>query len=363
MATMNPAVSRVEGKGKEPHTSTRAMWIGVVFAFVFTGIIYLAGSALDPVRATLLPDQGASWYYWKLPEPTLASRLSVWGLYIAHQVSLWGLIWYAQTRVKKYTTGLHRVNVIALGVNALFIGLHFIQSHIWYDGLAQDVSIFSSQGSVILMLIWIMLMENNRRGMFFGKKLPIGKRIIQFARKYHGYVFSWAIIYTFWYHPMETTPGHLMGFFYMFLLMLQGSLFLTRIHVNKWWMVTQEVMVLAHGAVVAYIQQQAYAEQGEIRSIWPMFFFGFFAVFVLTQMYGLNLKRWMRWGIFALFGVLVFLAYNGRELFTLNEIVRIPAIYYLCVFILALLIGGGLWLYERIKGKGTANPVTIGAGD
>jgi len=123
----------------------------------------------------------------------------------------------------------------ALAASAFFILLHFVQTHIWYDGLAQDVSIFSSQGSVIVLLVWVLLMENNRRGMFFGKKLPIKQEIIRFARKYHGYFFAWATIYTFWYHPMVNTSGHLIGFLYMFLLMLQGSLFFTRIHTNRWW--------------------------------------------------------------------------------------------------------------------------------
>jgi hypothetical protein len=49
-------------------------------------------------------------------------------------------------------------------------------------------------------------MENRRRGMFFGKKLPINQQIIPFARKYHGYFFAWATIYN---HPMEPTSGHL----------------------------------------------------------------------------------------------------------------------------------------------------------
>ena len=71
--------------------------------------------------------------------------------------------------------------------------------------------------------------------------MPIKQEIIRFARKYHGYFFAWATIYTFWYHPMDNTTGHLIGFFYMFLLLLQGSLFLTRIHVNKYWTVVQEV--------------------------------------------------------------------------------------------------------------------------
>ena len=131
--------------------------------------------------------------------------------------------YYAQTRVKKYSTGLHPVNLIALGANVFFILLHFVQTQIWYDGLAQDVSIFSSQGSVILMLVAILLMENKRRGLFWGKKVPLGKRVLSFVRKYHGYLFAWATVYTFWYHPMENTVGHLIGFFYMFLLLIAGQ--------------------------------------------------------------------------------------------------------------------------------------------
>ena len=187
--------------------------------------------------------------------------------------------------MKTYSPGLNKVNVLALGTNAFFILLHFVQTHIWYDGLAQDVSIWSSQVSVVILLVWVLLMENNRRGMFAGKKLHISKQIIAFARKYHGYYFAWATVYTFWYHPMETTPGHLMGFFYMFLLMLEGSLFLTRIHVNKWWKVTQEITVLFHGTLVAIFQG---------ADLWQMFAFGFGAMFVVTQMHGLNLSRLTR---------------------------------------------------------------------
>ena len=46
---------------------------------------------------------------------------------------------------------------------------------------------------------------------------------------------------------MEATSGHLIGFLYMFLLMLQGSLLFTRAHVNRWWTLVLEVAVLAHG--------------------------------------------------------------------------------------------------------------------
>lgn len=352
MATMKTTLKQAE----QPRTDTRAMWAGIIFAAVFTGIIYLLGPSLDGVRSTLLPDQGPSWYYWKLPNPTLITRLSVWGLYLAHQISLWGLIWYAQTRVKKYKNGLHPVNIVALGVNALFIVLHLVQTHLWYDGLAQDVSIFSSQGSVILMLIWIMLMENNRRGVLAGKKLPIGKRVMQFAKKYHGYVFAWAITYTFWYHPMETTNGHLMGFFYTFLLLLQGSLFLTRIHVNKWWMLAQEIIVLAHGTIVAIVQG---------NNMWPMFFFGFLGVFILVQMHGLGLPnrvKWLLFGGYAIGAAVVYIQ-PDRGVSKLWQLVAIPSIYYIVMIALALIIAISIWAYDRIWGKGAANPTPIGAGD
>jgi hypothetical protein len=314
------------------------LWGGIAFSALFSLLIWWAGGRLEAIR--LLPDQGASWYYWKLPEPTFWTRFTAWGMYVLHQISFWGLIYYAQTRLKKYTTRLRRVNIWALGVNAFFILLHFLQTHIWYDGLAQDVSIWSSQGSVILLLVWVLLMENQRRGLFFGKKIPFGKKLIRFARKYHGYVFSWAIVYTFWYHPMVSTSGHLLGFFYMFLLMLQGSLVFTRVHVNKWWTFTQEVLVLVHGTIVAVMQG---------NDLWPMFGFGFGGILVITQLYGLGLKTWQQGLVLAGYVGAVILVYSDRGWGMLNEIIRIPAIEYGLVFVLAGLIWLGLWISQQIR--------------
>lgn len=314
------------------------MWGGIIFSLVFTALIWWAGPRLDSV--TLLPDQGAAWYYWKLPEPTFWTRATAWGLYLAHQFTIWGLIFYAQRNKLRYTTRLHPVNIAALAANAVFILLHFFQTHIWYDGLAQDVSIFSSQGSVIVLLVWVLLMENNRRGLFFGKKLPVKQAIIYFARKYHGYFFAWAIVYTFWYHPMVSTSGHLIGFLYMFLLMLQGSLFFTRIHINRWWTLLMEFTVLVHGTLVAVMQG---------NGIWPMFLFGFAGIFVITQMHGLGLKNWVKWLILAAYIGAVALVYSQRGWDKLNEIIRIPIIDYLAVVVLALIFGAGLWVAGKIR--------------
>jgi hypothetical protein len=321
-----------------PRTAQIALWAGIAFSLVFTAIIWWAGQRLEAVK--LLPDQGVAWYYWKLPAPTFWTRLTAWGFYALHQVTLWGLIYYAQTRVKKYSAGLHPVNLWAFSANAFFMLLHFAQTHIWYDGLAQDVSIFSSQGSVILLLVAILLMENQRRGLFWGKKVPLGKRVLSFVRKYHGYVFAWATVYTFWYHPMVNTSGHLIGFFYMFLLLLQGSLFLTRIHVNKYWMIVQEVTVAIHGTLVAVLQG---------NNIWPMFAFGFAGIFILTQMHGLGWNRWVRWLVTGLYVAAALFIYSNRGWVQLNEIVRIPVIEYVLVFVLAGLVALGLWIADRFR--------------
>ncbi len=316
-----------------PRWGNLALIGGIAFAAVFTFIIWALGDRLVVFAKPV--DQGPAWYYWKLADPTIITRLIAWGSYALHQIVSWGLIYYAQTRVKTYTKGLHPVNLVALGFNALMIAWHVAQSQLTYDGLAQDVSIFSSQGSVIIMLVWILVMENRRRGMFFGKRLPIGKSIIDAAKRYHGYVFSWAVIYTFWYHPAENTQGHLIGFFYMFLLMLQGSLFLTRLHVNRWWMVVQEVSVLFHGTLVA-LQQSGPTITG---GIWPMFLFGFAGILIVTQIHGLGLKRSTTRAIAIGFVVVTVAFYGFRGFGQLNEVIRIPAIEYLAAVILALLIG------------------------
>ncbi|MEM7332163.1 MAG: hypothetical protein AAF490_08725 [Chloroflexota bacterium] len=312
----------------EKITSNQAMWGGIIFSALFTVLIWAVDGRLDALEATFAPDAGASWYVWKLPDPTFVTRFSAWASYTLHQVLIWGLIYYAQKNKLKYTKGLHPVNVAALAINGFFIIWHLIQTHIWYDGIAQDVSVFSSQWSVIIMLVAILLMENQRRGLFFGKKVSFLKETGRVMRKYHGYLFAWGIIYTFWFHPMVGEAQHLIGFFYTFLLMTQSSLFFTRTHVNKWWMVVQEVTVTVHGTMVAVIHDQA----------WPMFLFGFLGVFIITQMHGLGLSKRIRWVFGGLYVASVIFVYSQRGWGNLNEIFRISIGELIMVFALAAIV-------------------------
>jgi uncharacterized membrane protein YhdT len=236
---------------------------------------------------------------------------------------------------------VHWFNWAALGLNAVFIVLHLVQTHVFYDGLAQDTSVFSSQGSVILLLVMVLIMESRRRGLLFGHPLGMPRTAIDVVKRYHGYVFAWATVYTFWFHPMVATPGHLVGLLYMFLLLIQGSLFFTRAHVNRRWTVVLEVLVLVHGALVAY---------AGANGLWPMFAFGFGAILVATQVHGLGWPRWAVWLTVAVFVGLVTVVYSSRGFGRIDEVIRIPVIEYGLALLLAWLIVGVRWVARRVRG-------------
>lgn len=329
---------------KKPLTSSWGLWAGIAFCLGYTGLIFLLKPILPQID--FAPDTGFAHYYWKLPDPTFWSRATAWAGYILHQVTIWGLIYYGQHQKLKYTKGLHPVNIMALGANAVFVLLHLFQTHVWYDGTAQDTHIMTSQGSVILMLVLILIMENQRRGMVFGKKIGFLAEPGRAVRKYHGYIFAWAAIYTFWYHPMETSVGHLMGTFYTCMLMLQGSLMFTRAHTNKYWTGFLEFFVVIHGTIVALMQGNGQ---------WGQFFFGFLAMFVITQMHGLGLSKWLRWSFIAAYLAAIGIVYGPRPE-TMVEIPRVPAVEYLLVFLIGAIIWLGIWALGRMAGRDKEAP-------
>ena len=325
--------SRPQGlspRGPSPQglSSGAGLALGVAFVMAFVALVW----ALRPFMVDVVfpPDQGGGWYLWQRPEATFWSRATGWTGYTLHQIFLWTVIYLAQTRKLTYSRLLHPLNVAALAGNAAFVVLHLVQTTFWYDGLAQDVSIWSSQWAVIFLLVMVLLMENKRRGLAFGKKAGLLYGPGEVVRKYHGYYFAWAVVYTFWYHPMEATPGHLLGTLYTLLIMLQGSLFFTRIHVNRYWTIWSEVMVVFHAAMIAVMNADG---------SWPIFAFGFAGVFVITQVHGLGLRPWLRWGFVAAYAAAAVAAYLFVQTWSpVYAILGIPATELTLVFIVALAV-------------------------
>lgn len=304
------------------------LWWGLFGIAVLLLLMLVVGPYSSDIQ--FRPDAGIAWYFWQRPDPDIWSRASAWMGYALHQISLWALIFSAQRQRPAYTSGLHPINVIAIATNVLFVVLHIAQTKFWYDGLAQDTSVFSSQASVVLLLVMVLMMENQRRGILFGKKMPMPEGVGAVLRRYHGYYFSWAVVYTFWFHPIEINIGHMLGNAYILMLLLQGSLFYTRTHTNRYWTALLEVTVLVHGAMIAYLSDQEAA---------AMFVFGFLAIFVITQMHGLAWSKRNRWffGLSSMAAALVW--YQGEWLLMLEEISRIPIAEYAIALVLTGVIG------------------------
>jgi hypothetical protein len=138
---------------------------------------------------------------------------------------------------------------------------------------------------------------------------------------------------------MVPTWGHLLGFAHVILVMVQGSLMFTRAHLNKYWKFLLEILVLPHAALVAL-------NQG--NNLVYMFLYGFLFIFIVTQLHGLGLKRWVKYIFYAGFLLTVLFTYTAlRAPFQVNEVIRIPFIEYGLVF-----VGYGLWwLVARFTGR------------
>lgn len=314
----------------------------IVFSLLLCVAIVAMGGALSQYEIIPFPEDPLV-YEWQLAQQTAWGQLTAWLGFAVHQMLIWGTIYYAQKRYSKrdYSNTLRPVNLWALGINTVFIALHYLQTLFFYDGIAQDLPGWTAQFAVALMLIVILGMENQRRGLFFGKKVKFRKAFTDGLRKYHGYFFSLAVIYTFWFHPMIDTLGHLIGFAHVVLVMAQGSLMFMRVHLNKRWMFLLEILVLPHAAHVA-LNQPSY--------MWPMFFFGFAAIFLVTQMHGLGLKPWVRQAFYSSFLVFMLYVYFVlREPYQMNEVLRIPLIEYLTLFVMYWIYLAGARIGSRLR--------------
>lgn len=311
-------------------------WIaGVVLMILATASIWTLGPFIAGIQ--FAPDQGFNWYYWKRPDPDFWSRATSWGGYLAHQAFIWGIIAWAQANRDKLRNRnkMHMVNWIALGGTIAFAILHYLQTAFFYDGLGQDLPVISSQMSVIFLLVLVLVIETPRRGLIWGRGRSLFGSVRPWLIQYHGYYFAWAVVFTYWYHPMETTLGHVTGFLYTFLLLLQGAFIFTRVHSNKYWTFILEMSVLIHGVTVALVAGQ---------EVWAMFAFGFLFLVVMTQIHGLGLSRVWLWGIAGLAVIAMLVVYGQRGYGNLNEVIRIPVIEYG----LALIIGGLLVVLRRL---------------
>jgi hypothetical protein len=322
------------------------VWLAlIIFTVIEIFLIFFLEPLLRLRFPPLNPDTGPDDYYWKLNIRDALTMIITWTFYGAHQISVWLVIYWAHKNYREKKLDKKKTLKYIFLMSAILIGftlLHLLQTQVWYDGLAQDVPIMTSQGSVIVMLSILLVMQNPKRGLLFGRK---EKRLMrpEVAKTFmtsHQIIFSWALVYTFWFHPMDSSPALLSGFFFMGLLFIQMTLAYTYIHFNKWWVLVVESYVVIHATIVAIAQ---FVDFNISPPIWPMFLLGFLAMLVFTYIHGLGLPNWIRWSIVAAYFALLIFMYIpqpfgfGREFtyFLRFEFLWIPIILFLIAFIAA----------------------------
>jgi len=176
------------------------------------------------------------------------------------------------------------------------------------------------------------------------------KKAVAFIKKYHGYYFAWALIYTFWFHPTTGTFGHLVGFFYMFLLLSQGTLMYTKLHTSLKWSALLESLVLIHGSTVAFAGQQS--------PLWTMFMSGFGFMFIASQLWGIKLPKAVNIGLSLGFAAVVIVLYSGalsglgplfnKNISEIHQVLWIPATLYLLIPVFLVLAAGMAFLKDHL---------------
>ncbi len=84
-------------------------------------------------------------------------------------------------------------------------------------------------------------------------------------------------------HRREGYLGFIFGIMHVLIIMVQGSLVFTDAHLNRVWRMVLEAWVFLHATVIS--------TQTLSSNSWPMFCFGFGAIFVISQLPGLPLLR------------------------------------------------------------------------
>jgi hypothetical protein len=311
----------MQGHDEEPPTAIDARTVALAGALATPAIcalIYLGRRQAPPFA----PYFGRfAEYRWRRIDPTWLSKASAWGGYTLHQFALWACIYAGQNQRPLYSREMQPLNWVALGINLAGVALRYGQYRWQYDGLAPDVPEMTSLGSVTFMLALILILEAPRRGIAFGRRdWRLERPFVDFFRRYHGYIFSWSLVYTFWFHPLEPTAGHLAGTAYLLLYLVQSALIYTPAHLDRRWTTALELLVVVHAVAAAKMNGGRYT---------PTFLFGFLATGLITQIHNFPVPTHIRRALYVLFGgTAVATMARRRTLHRLPEVLHVPILEY-----------------------------------
>jgi len=273
-------------------------------------------------------------YAYRLLNPTAIQYASPWVGYAIHQTLTLFVLYRAFQQQPKYSTKFRDFNWHMLYVQLFGVLLKYVQQILFYNGLSETLPLGFGTGTVFLFLVVVMIMYIPVRGLFFGygQHWKWTQECATFFRLYHGFFIGIFIVNDFWYHPFESTIGHLAGIFNDALLLGQMVLMYTPFHLNKYWCLLMETFVIFHAALIALNRDTP----GAVGA----FGFAFWFVFIVTQMHGMGWSKLFRWFLGLMFVTTILLVYGlrvqgeeyGFKAMVMEVFLRIPVLEYLTIF-------------------------------
>ena len=219
-----------------------------------------------------------------------SARPSVMLLYACHQVFHWSMTCYARFFLKT-SRKLQSFHYWMAGVNIFFVLLHLALSHWTHGSIFSAAHHYNNYGvyyptydtEVNLLILWglsywILLAKSGQRGIFFGLSVPFTKPIVLVANELLDFVFSWAVLYTYWRHPLKEISTLIIELIFV----AHSCLIRTTFHKNKYWTMFVEMVLLFFFFHVLGPNRPKDTFFGSLNFC--------MVVFVVTQIHGLNLR-------------------------------------------------------------------------
>ncbi|RCH90840.1 hypothetical protein CU098_009419, partial [Rhizopus stolonifer] len=246
-------------------------------------------------------------YPWRLVYPNEFGQCMAWSAYLVHQFAQWFILAKVQLgkqeNAVRWSDNYQWWNWQMVYLNSLMLIFKLIHGHVYYDGLAATVPEGIAQGSVVAILVIAIIMAIPRRGIIFGLGKSSSASVVQFIKKYHGYVMSFGTVLNFHYHPVS--------------------------HRSKSWVLLLETWVFIHGTLTALIQPGIG---------WQIFSYGFMAIFLVNQIFQLKISQSKLFItiLYSLYTLTMWLGLKKDKAY--YRATFIPISEYICVYI-ALTIG------------------------
>ena len=340
--------------------SDNALYVLFSLTLVFLLVVHLASPRLKRAFPPLPIWRGAFWYRWRslpskkalafspftgiiFPHKLIIRAKSAWLCFLLHLLFMTSMVAWSQYQHSSrethncphpapphwcgWTSQLEPTHYVTILGSIIFIVLRLVQTHMWYDGLALDVPEASAMVATIVASCVALFMQQTERGLVFGQSIntETSLALTNIARRFHGYVFTTSLVFTFWYHPTEGGIMHSSGFLLLILFLIQGSLMYTVTHLGVVWRNLLEFTVLPHSLLIEWTRSRPKNES------WKMFLSGYLLTFLITHIHAFEIPNSIKICIFCAFIILLYFLFSRNLRAGWSTTVSIPIIYLVCV--------------------------------